>query len=57
MTILARCEACGEEREFDRRSVSGRLKSALITEIEPRLKCATCGAKAGRLRLGSYLED
>ncbi|MGG7534697.1 hypothetical protein [Rhizobium sp. 12,4] len=56
VTILARCEACGAEREFDRHSVPRSLEYALIPEIEARLRCATCGANAGRLRFGSYLE-
>ena len=54
MTILARCEACGSEREFDRRSVPSAVGHALITDIEARLKCTACDAKAGRLRFGSY---
>lgn len=57
VTILARCDACGAEREFDRQSVPARLDFALIPEIEARLKCTACGAKAGRLRFGSYLES
>ncbi|PDS67882.1 hypothetical protein CO651_32265 [Rhizobium phaseoli] len=54
VTILARCEACGAEREFDRQSVPALLRHALISELEERLRCTSCGAKAGRLRFGSY---
>ncbi|NNH56890.1 hypothetical protein HLI01_08725 [Rhizobium laguerreae] len=54
MTILARCEACGSEREFDRTGLPFSVRHALITDIEARLRCSACGAKAGRLRFGSY---
>lgn len=57
VTILAHCEACGTEREFDRRSLPREMMHNLIADIEPRLRCASCGAKAGRLRFGSYLDD
>ncbi|MBY3333729.1 hypothetical protein HFN98_24360 [Rhizobium laguerreae] len=54
MTILARCEVCGSEREFDRTNLPFGVRHALITDIEARLRCVACGAKGGRLRFGSY---
>jgi hypothetical protein len=57
LTILARCTACGAEREFDRNGVPSSAQHALIKEIEPRLRCKTCGAKGGRLRFGSWAAD
>lgn len=57
LTILAACTVCGSEREFDRYAVPVDAKNALIVDIERRLRCAACGAKAGRLRFGSYLDD
>nr|WP_064246950.1 hypothetical protein [Rhizobium leguminosarum]OAP95078.1 hypothetical protein A4U53_17805 [Rhizobium leguminosarum] len=57
MTILVKCEACGSEREFDRSNLPQHWRHALITDIEARLKCTACGAKNGRLRFGSYLDD
>ncbi|MDO3431209.1 hypothetical protein QWJ46_00780 [Rhizobium sp. CBN3] len=56
VTIMAACQACGTEREFDRQSVPRRLEFALIPEIEAHLKCSACGSKAGRLLFGSYLD-
>lgn len=55
--IMARCEACGSEREFDRDRVPSAMRQALIADIEPLLRCVSCGAHAGRLRFGSYLDD
>jgi hypothetical protein len=46
------CGGCGEEREFDRRSVPVSLRHELIEDIEPRLKCSLCGAKAAKLIFG-----
>ncbi|MBB5664723.1 hypothetical protein GGE68_002920 [Rhizobium leguminosarum] len=57
VTILAACVVCGSEREFDRCAVPVDAKHALIVDIEARLRCAACGARAGRLRFGSYAED
>lgn len=57
LVILVKCEACGAEREFDRRAVPPLLRHSLISELEARLKCTACGAKNGRLRFGSYLDD
>ncbi|MBX4941192.1 hypothetical protein [Rhizobium binae] len=56
VTIIALCKACGASREFDRNGVPANLRHALIADIERRLKCSSCGAKAGRLRFGSYVE-
>ncbi|MFL5015382.1 MAG: hypothetical protein ACJ8EW_04160 [Rhizobium sp.] len=55
--IMAECQACGEQRKFDRRSVPASMRQHLISEIEPHLKCAACGAKAGKLRFGSFMEE
>lgn len=52
--IMAECQACGEQRQFDRKSLPASMSHHLIKEIEPHLKCATCGAKAGKLRFGHY---
>lgn len=57
VTILARCEACGTEREFDRQAVPREMMHSLVMHIEARLRCKTCGAKAGRLRFGNYIDD
>lgn len=51
--IMVRCEACGTEKEFDRKSLPPTLRHALIEEIEPRLICA-CGAKAAKLLFGHF---
>ncbi|ARO22967.1 hypothetical protein TAL182_CH01154 [Rhizobium sp. TAL182] len=55
VTIMAECVACGATREFARESLPSGLQFALISEIEPHLKCSSCGAKAGRLRFGNYV--
>ncbi|MBX5268525.1 hypothetical protein HJB99_07520 [Rhizobium sp. NLR17b] len=55
VTIMAECQACGEQREFDRKALPRGMQQHLISEIEPHLKCATCGAKAGKLRFGYYV--
>ncbi|RWX11883.1 hypothetical protein EHI42_23555 [Rhizobium hidalgonense] len=57
ITIMAACLACGEKREFDRTLVPTEMRQRLISEIEQHLKCAACGAKAGKLRFGSYMEE
>jgi hypothetical protein len=57
LVILVKCEACGSEREFDRRAVPSVVRHALIKDIEARLRCVNCGAKSGRLGFGSYLDD
>jgi hypothetical protein len=57
VVILAECTACGESREFDRGALPQRRRHALITEIEKRMKCTSCGAKAAKLRFGDYMDD
>jgi uncharacterized Zn finger protein len=56
MDIIAECKACGERREFDRNAVPTVLRQALIEEIEPKLKCSSCGAKSGKLLFGHYMD-
>ncbi|TLX12169.1 hypothetical protein [Rhizobium sp. MHM7A] len=55
VAIMAECTACGKAREFARESLPSHMHFSLISEIEPHLKCASCGAKAGKLRFGSYV--
>lgn len=57
LDIMAECTACGEMREFSRDSLPRGLSHALISEIEPHLKCTSCGAKSAKLRFGSYLGE
>jgi hypothetical protein len=57
MVILAECQACGERRDFDKKSVPPHMHHHLIRDIEPLLKCSSCGAKAGKLRFGSWAEE
>ncbi|MBB2698981.1 UNVERIFIED_ORG: hypothetical protein GGI66_003658 [Rhizobium esperanzae] len=57
LDIMAECTACGEMREFARDSLPAAFRQALISEIEPHLKCSACGAKSGKLRFGSYLGE
>lgn len=57
LAILAECQACGQRREFDKRKVPPGLQHSLIREIEPLLKCSSCGARAGKLRFGSWAGD
>jgi hypothetical protein len=57
LDIMAECTACGEMREFQRDGLPRAFRQALISAIEPHLKCASCGAKAGKLRFGSYLVE
>ncbi|MGR9252761.1 hypothetical protein [Rhizobium leguminosarum] len=57
MVIMAECNACGEAREFSKTSLPPGLRHAEVREVEKRLKCASCGAKAGKLRFGSYRDD
>jgi hypothetical protein len=55
--ILVECTACGETREFHRDNLSMAMRHALIADIEKRLKCTSCGKKAGKLRFGSYVTE
>ncbi|MGO6707582.1 hypothetical protein [Rhizobium johnstonii] len=57
MDIMAECTACGEKREFLKKSLPQGLQHAEVSDVEKRLKCASCGAKAGKLRFGSYCDD
>lgn len=57
MVIMAECMACGETRQFLKSSLPESLRHALIREIEERLKCCSCGAKAGKLRFGSFKSE
>jgi hypothetical protein len=54
--IGVRCKACGEERKLDRDRLAAPLRHALVEDVEARLKCASCGAKAAKLLFGSYIE-
>jgi hypothetical protein len=53
--ILVRCESCGREAEFDRRSLPPLLRHSLVEEIAPRLRCS-CGAKQAKLLFGNWVE-
>ncbi|OWV94284.1 hypothetical protein ATY81_12615 [Rhizobium sp. R72] len=55
--IVVKCHACEAERQFDRNSLPARFEHAYIDEIQPRLKCKTCGAKGGELMFGSVEKD
>lgn len=54
--IMVECMACGTTREFHRYKLSMSARHALISDIEPRLKCSSCGVKSGKLRFGSYVD-
>jgi NifU-like protein involved in Fe-S cluster formation len=54
MDIMAKCMACGQEREFDKRQLPAHLQHADVEDVEARLKCSACGAKAGKLEFGHY---
>ncbi|WEA27926.1 hypothetical protein [Rhizobium binxianense] len=54
LDIMAECVACGAIRPFSKASLPQELQHAEVREVEKRLKCAACGAKAGKLRFGSY---
>ncbi|MBB4574367.1 hypothetical protein [Rhizobium lentis] len=55
--IMAECTACGARQEFMRERLPANLRQASIRDVEKRLKCSSCGAKAGKLRFGSFLGD
>lgn len=57
LDIAAECVACGETRPFSKASLPHALQHAEVRDVEKRLKCASCGAKAGKLRFGHYSED
>ena len=52
--IVAKCLACGEQRPFDKQKLPAGKRHALIEDIEPHMKCMSCGAKSGKLLFGSY---
>lgn len=53
--ISVRCKACGEECEFDRFRLPPVLRHALVEDVEARLKCSSCCAKAAKLLFGGYV--
>lgn len=55
--VLAECTVCGQQREFSKESLPAHLRHALVQEVEKHLKCASCGAKAGKLKFGHYVND
>ncbi|MBB4194866.1 hypothetical protein [Rhizobium aethiopicum] len=57
VAIMAECTACGAAREFARESLPSHLQFSLISEIEQRLKCTECGAKAGKLKFGFHVGE
>ncbi|PDS74702.1 hypothetical protein [Rhizobium sp. L43] len=57
LDIMAECVACGETRPFSKASLPHGLQHAEVRDVEKRLKCASCGAKAGKLLFGNYLEE
>lgn len=57
LDVMAECTACGEMREFRTDNLPSALRHALISDIEPHLKCTSCGAKSGKLRFGSYVGE
>ena len=56
LDIMAECTACGEGREFSKDALPPGLRHALVSEVEERLKCSSCGAKAAKLRFGYFIE-
>lgn len=52
LDIVAKCAACGLERKFSKESLPHSLKHALVEDVEKRLRCSACGAKAGKLKFG-----
>ncbi|TCL70669.1 hypothetical protein [Rhizobium sp. BK251] len=57
VVILVECKACGERREFDKHSLPPSLHHALVTTVESRLKCTSCGEKSGKMLFGHYGKD
>lgn len=57
LDIMAECIACGKTSEFNKQTVPTMLRHALITDIELRLKCSSCGAKAGKLKFGYFVGE
>lgn len=57
LDIMAKCTACGQEQGFSKESLPNSLKHALVEDVEKRLKCSSCGAKAGKLKFGYWLKE
>ena len=57
LDIAVECAGRGQQREFDKQSLPNTLRHALIVDIERRLKCSTCGAKAGKMRFGHFADE
>ncbi|ARM12153.1 hypothetical protein Bra5_CH01916 [Rhizobium phaseoli Brasil 5] len=57
VTVMAECTACGQRREFFTQSLPASLRHALVQDVEKRLKCASCGAKAGKLSFGYHVAE
>ncbi|MGZ2484248.1 hypothetical protein ACVITL_002771 [Rhizobium pisi] len=57
LAIMAECTACGQQREFSKEDLPQNLRHSHVEDVEKRLKCSSCGAKAGKLRFGYYLAD
>ena len=53
--IMVECTACSHTTEFDRYGLPNDLKHALISDVESRLKCSSCGAKSAKLRFGHWM--
>ncbi|MET3754841.1 Zn ribbon nucleic-acid-binding protein [Rhizobium binae] len=50
LDIMAECVACGQTRPFSKESLPQARRHAEVSDVEKRLKCVACGAKAGKLR-------
>lgn len=57
LDIMAKCSACGQEQEFSKESLPSSLRHALVEDVEKRLRCSACGAKAGKLKFGYWLRE
>ncbi|OWV68178.1 hypothetical protein ATY76_13620 [Rhizobium sp. R339] len=57
LDIMAECTACGAQKEFSREKLPSQLRHAQVDDVEKRLKCASCGAKAGKLRFGYFVDE
>lgn len=57
LDIMAECKACGEGQEFSESALPSNLQHAKVEVVEARLKCSSCGAKAGKLQFGNFVDD
>ncbi|TBY41609.1 hypothetical protein [Rhizobium leguminosarum] len=57
LDMMVKCTACGLEREFSKEHLPRSLRQALVKDIEKRLSCSSCGAKAGKLKFGYWLRE